>query len=252
MKQILFILISGLISFGDIYAQDLNQINYQLDFGTTLTIPYKNTIEIWPEINDHPQTNYNYDFGYFIEFFISNNLSAKYEISTGFNYTYNSLNIEENIGVVENKGILTSSYLKIPVLFKYRLSDKLPISLSAGPYFSLLVNANEIGTTYIDTSELIYEEPDPVIESINSVQKYDNDIKKNYTSIDYGFSIQFDYEIPISKKLNGVILSRFNYGLKDIIINELENKNLANDWKNCYINIGFGLKLLNTASNNGS
>ena len=73
MKQILMILILGLISLGEIKSQDSKRINYQFDFGTTLTIPYKNTIEIWPEIINHPQTDYSSNFGYFLEILISYN-----------------------------------------------------------------------------------------------------------------------------------------------------------------------------------
>ena len=237
------ILILGLISFGEIYSQDFKKINYQLDFGTTLTIPYKNTIEIWPEFEGHPQTDYSTNFGYFLEALISYNLNSKYSISTGLNYNLTSLKINDKIGLTENKGNLTNSFLTLPVLIKYRLSDKIPITISAGPYLGLLISANEKGTSYIDTAGFIFADPDPILESIEPIQKYDTDIKKDYTSIDYGISIQLDYEIKLSQGLKGVILTRFNYGLKDVLTNDLVNNSSANDWKNYNFMIGFGLKL---------
>lgn len=153
-----------------------------------------------------------------------------------------SLKINDKIGLIENKGNLTNSYLTFPVLIKHRLSDKIPITISAGPYLGVLISANEKGTSYLDTAGLVFAEPEAVIQ-IEPTQKYDTDIKKDYTSIDYGLSIQLDYEISLSRGLKGVILSRFNYGLKDILSNDLVNNSSANDWKNYNLMIGFGLKL---------
>jgi hypothetical protein len=242
MKQILMILILGLISLGEIYSQDFKKINYQLDFGTTLTIPYKNKIEIWPEFEGHSQTDYSTNFGYFLEALISYNLNSKYSISTGLNYNLTSLKINDKIGLIENKGNLTNSFLTLPVLIKYRLSDKIPITISAGPYLGLLISANEKGTSYFDTAGLVFAEPDPMIE-IEPTRKYDTDIKKDYTSIDYGFSIQLDYEINLNREFKGVILTRFNYGLKNVLTNDLINNSSAKEWKNYNLMIGFGLKL---------
>jgi hypothetical protein len=247
MKQILMILIFGLISLGEIYSQDFKKVNYQLDFGTTLTIHYKKTIEIWPEFEGYPQTDYSTNFGYFLEALISYDLNSKFSISTGLNYNLTSLKINGKISLFENKGNLTNSYLSFPVLIKFRLSDLLPITISAGPYLGLLISANEKGTSYIDTSGFIIAEPDPEFPSdpvfqLEPKKKYDSDIKKDYTSIDYGLSIQLDYEINLSHGLKGVILTRFNYGLKDVLTNDLVNNSSANDWKNYNLMIGFGLK----------
>lgn len=237
------IIVLGLISIGEILSQDLKKVNYQLDLGTTLTIPYKRTIEIWPEFDGHPQTEYSSNFGYFFEFLISYNLNSKYSILTGLNYNYSSLKINDKIGLTENKGNLTSSYFTLPILIKYRLSDKIPSTISAGPYIGYLVNTNEKGTSYINTTGFVFANPDPVIESIQPIQKYKTDLKKDYTSIDYGLSVQLDYEIKLAHGLNGVILTRFNYGLKDLLTNDLVNNSSASDWKNYNIMIGFGLKL---------
>lgn len=238
MKHLLLILVFGLIALAEILAQDLKKINYQFDFGTSFTIPYKNTIELFPEMDKHPQTDYSSNFGYFFEVLISYNLTSKYAISTGLNYNYSALKIKDKGGLIESKGSLANSYLTFPVCIKYRLSDKKPIIISAGPYLGYLIIANEKGTSCIDTVGLIFAEPDPVIEQTH---KYNTDIKKDYTSFDYGLSIQLDYEIKLSYKFNGVILTRFNYGLKNVLTNDLNNKSSASDWKNFNIMIGLGL-----------
>ena len=243
MKPILMILLLGLISLVEIYAQDFKKISYQLDFGTTLTIPYKKTIEVMPEFAGHPQTDYCSDFGYFLELFISYKLNSKYSISTGLNYNYTVLDINDKIGLIENKGNLTNSYLTLPFMIKYRLYEKIPITISAGPYLSMLISANEKGTSYTDTSRFVIYAPDPVTESIEPIQKYDTDIKKDYTSIDYGASLQLAYEVKISQAIHGVILTRFNYGLKNVLTNNLMNNSSAKEWKNYNVMLGFGLKL---------
>jgi len=243
MKNIFLIFILGTISFVEIPAQDVRKMDYQLDVGTILTIPYRKTIEILPEFEGHPKTAYTSDFGYLFEFLVSYSANGKYSILTGLNYNYFSLKINDKIGLIENKGNLTSSYFTLPILIKYRLSDKIPFTLSAGPYIGYLVNANEKGTSYIDTAGLVFAEPDPLIQSIEPVRKYNTNIKKDFTSIDYGLSLQLEFEIKLNKLLDVVILTRFNCGLKDIVTNDLVNNSLAGDWKNYNLTIGLGLKL---------
>ena len=149
MKQIYAILILGLLIFDNSFGQDFKKIDYQFDFGTTLTIPYKKSIEIWPEFDGHPKTDYSSAFGYYFELMISYHFNSKIAINSGFNYNYNTLKINDKIGLTENKGSLTSSYLNLPILVKYRLSNNIPISISAGPYLGLMISANEKGTSYL-------------------------------------------------------------------------------------------------------
>ncbi len=242
MKKIFIILILGLISTGEVFAQNSKKINYQFDFGTTLTIPYKSTIEIWPELDGHSQTDYNSDFGYFLEFLVSYSLNSKYAITTGLTYNHSSTKIYDQIGLFENKGNLTNSYISIPILFKYRPTKRLPLSISVGPYLGYLIKANEKGTSTIDTTGLIFFEPEPIFDS-GTTHEYETDILKDYSSFDYGLSIQLEYEIKISQILNGIILTRFNYGLKNVLTNDLVNNSSASNWKNYNLMIGFGLKI---------
>ncbi|WP_289056234.1 porin family protein, partial [Carboxylicivirga marina] len=242
MNHFLLIIFLVATSMGGVLAQDLKKTNIQFDFGTTITIPYKGMVEMNPELIEHAKTEYSADFGFFLEFLISYNLNSKCAISTGLNYNYTSYKIYDQIGLFENKGNLTNSNISIPILFKYKPIERLPLSISAGPYLGFLINANEKGTSIIDTTGLVFLQPDPVFD-FGISQEYESDILNDYTSFDYGLSIQFDYEIKISQTLNGIMLTRFNYGLKNVLTNDLANKSSANTWKNYNLMIGFGLKL---------
>ena len=243
MKQILTILILGVIAIGNVYSQEIKKFNYQLDLGTTLSVPYKKTIEIWPEIEGHPQTDYGSSFGYFCELLVSYNITQKFFIQTGLNYNLNRIDINDKIGLIENKGKISTSYLNIPLYFGLKPIDDLPISVSFGPYVGFILTAKEKGTSYIDTAGFVSMEPDPVLQSIEPKQDYDTDIKGDYNPIDFGLSLQLDYELKLSENLRGVILTRFNYGLTNVLTNDLINNNSANDWKNYSLLVGFGLKL---------
>ena len=243
MKRIFTILILGLFIIECNYGQDFKKIDYQIDFGVSLTIPYKKTIEIWPDIENHPKTDYGSNLGYYLEFLISYNFKKKYAINSGLYYKYTSIKINDKIGYIENKGNLTSSYLNLPILIKYRFSNKIPVSISAGPYLGFMIRANEKGTSYIDTAGFTFEEPDPIIQTIEPIQTYDKDIKKDYTLIDFGLSVKIDYDFRLSKQLTGIILTRFDYGLKDVMTNDLVNNNIASNWKNYNILLGLGIRL---------
>jgi hypothetical protein len=242
MKLISFILFLGLLSTGETLAQDLKKVNYQIDFGTTLSMPYKKTIEVWPELENHPETNFAAGWGYFFEMILSVPINSRNSILTGLNYSHLSTKVDDINGAFEQRGTITSSYITLPLLFKYRLSEKIPVSIASGPYFSYLAGAKEKGYTYFDNSDLDPETPDPVFDSIEPKQNYNRDIKKNYTSTDYGLAVQLDYEISVWEKYNLLILTRFNYGLKDVITNNLVTINPASDWKNYSLMFGAGFK----------
>ncbi|NJO90066.1 MAG: PorT family protein [Chloroflexia bacterium] len=243
MKQILTILILGVIAIGNIYSQENRKVYSQFDLGTTLSVPYKKTIEIWPEIEGRPQTDYGSGFGYFCELLASYNINQKYFIQTGLNYNLNRIDINDKVGLIENKGKVLTSYLNIPLYFGLKPIDGLPMSVSIGPYVGFILTAKEKGNSYIDTAGFVSMEPDPVLQSLEPKQDYDSDIKGDYTSIDFGLSLQLDYELKLSENLRGVILTRFNYGLTNVLTNDLMNNNSASNWKNYSLMIGFGLKL---------
>ncbi len=240
MKQILLIL--GLFSTLEIFGQDFKKMNYLIDVGTTLSIPYKKTIEIWPDIENHPQTDYSSDIGYFLDLKIQYNINTNYAIISGLNYNHSSIKTDDKTGLIENKGNISTTYLNIPLLLKYQLFNSFPLSVAAGPYLGILMNVKEKGTTSVDISNLLYYESDPLIYYVSD-QKYENDIKKDYTKIDLGIGVELNYEIKLSSKLAGVIMTRFNYGFMNVLTNDLANYSSADKWKNYNLLIGFGIKL---------
>ena len=240
MKHLLLIL--GLFITAEIFAQDFKKINYQINAGTIMSVPYKKTIEIWPDIENHPRTDYGSAFGYFLDLKIQYNLNDKSAIASGFNYSLFSVKIEDKAGMIENKGNISTTCLNIPLFFQYKLFNKLPISVAAGPYLGILLNAKEKGTTTYDISGLEYSESDPLIYYLED-QKYENDIKKDYKKTDAGIVVELEYKINLGSKLSGVLLTCFNYGLVNVLTNDLANYSNADKWKNYYFIIGIGIGL---------
>lgn len=236
MKYLLSVF--GILVFSNGFGQDLKKYSLQFDFGTALTYQ-RNTEQCPCTFIGHPQTDYSTGFGYFVEILISRNISKRMAIATGVNYNVASLKINDKIGISESKGSLNNSYLTIPLFLKYGLSNKFPINASIGPYFGLLLNANEKGITNYSYASLGNGDP---LFNLSSAE-YDSDIRKDYTSTDLGLSVQLDYELALSKNLRGIIITRFNYGLKNVLTNELNNKTSATEWQNRNVLIGFGIKL---------
>lgn len=218
-------------------------VDFQLGFGPSLSIPYKNTIEVMPELERNPRTDYFPRMGYFFDASLSLHLNKHYAIQTGLNYHLSSIKINDRVGFYESEGQITNTCLSLPLLLKFRISQKIPLSVSAGLYFSILLAANESGTAFIDTAAFVSFMPDPLIESIEPVSKYNSDIKKYYEPVDFGLSLQIDYEFWTKKAIAGVLFTRINYGLKDVLTNEPNNRNTASQWKNYSVMLGFGVKL---------
>ncbi len=124
-------------------AQDQKKMAGQINFGTTLTVPYKKTISVWSELENHPETNFSADWGYFFEFVWSVPINSCNSILTGLNYSYFSTKVNDRNCPFEHRGIISNSYITLPLLFKHRLSEKIPVSIASGPYFSFLVDAKE-------------------------------------------------------------------------------------------------------------
>jgi hypothetical protein len=200
-------------------------------------IPFRPYCHSYRGVPNHPTTEYSSNFGYFLEWIVVYNITSKLEINTGLNYNYSRLKIDDKIGLIENKGNLNTSYFQLPIMIRYCLSDKFPFSISGGPYIGLLFNTKNKGTSYIDRSGL--PSPDPLIGSSSITQEYNTNVSKKYKTIDLGFSVQLDYEFKLNMKLKGLILTRFNYGLTNILT---DNINFASSWKNYNLIIGFGMK----------
>jgi hypothetical protein len=235
------LIILGLFILSHIKGQNSNKIEYQFNVGTTVSIPYTRTFETFSEIANNPTTKYDSDFGYFLEMMVSIPIVHKYSLNTGVNYNYNSLKTNFTGGPFEEDGTMSKAYLSLPVLLKYHLSSNFPLSISAGPIFGILMHAEEKGTQFIDLNQLTpspYESADPLIMAMEPIQKYKRDVTEYYATFDFGLGLQLDYDIKLSDKITAVIVSRFNYGLQNIV----EEKNSEFEWRNYSFMFGLGLK----------
>ena len=244
MRQILVILLVFFI-ISSVNGQEDKKWNFQLNFGTTITIPYvkseENNFVFNGQIVNTERINYSSGFGYFAEFITSYNFNSKLALMFGANYSNLSFNINSELELQTNKGTITTSNIHLPLLAKYKLIEKIPISISFGPYLRILTSANEKGTIYLDTTGMNIADPnDPLLRPETD---YTNDIKENYKKYDYGLSLQLDYEITISNKFKGVIITRFNYGLRNVIEHHSSNINIPNEWNNYNFDIGIGIKI---------
>lgn len=224
-----------------LFSQDIKPLDYSIGFGTNISVPYKRTVETMTHFTDHPVTDYKTGLSYFFEVLTSYNLNNQFYLVSGLNYNKNKLRIIDRVGFSQSKGTITTSYLNLPILLSYRFSDTSPIFVKAGPYIGYLLTAKEKGTTTIDTTGLIYfgDKP-PIID--DPVQDYNNDIKENYTGIDFGLSAQFEYNLKISTGLSALIFTKFNFGLIDVVTNDIITNSTARTWKNYNLMVGLGLK----------
>jgi hypothetical protein len=243
----LIVTIIGLFAFTNLFSQNFKRIEYQIGFGPTLTIPYKRSVDTYPEaFESGPQTVYTPNFGYFFEYMMSYNISSRIAFYTGLNYNLNQYNKDDKFELIfmERKGTLTSSNFYIPAFIRCRLSENIPFLLSAGPYFNFLIHAREKGTLFIDSVQTIYFGGlYNLIKSMDPIQKYENNTTEEYRYFDYGLSSQLDYEFKLNKNIDAVIYSRFNYGIKRKTASNFFSQSISTNWRNYTLMIGFGLKL---------
>lgn len=244
MKTIVLVFLAFFIST-TVEGQNEKKWDFQLNLGTSKIVPFKkyseNNLEYNGTIFDTKKINYSSVFGCFTEFIVSYSLNSKFSFLTGINYSNTSFKINSKLGFQNNIGIITTSNVCFPLFVKFKLIEKSPFSISFGPYFRILTNANEEGSIYLDTTNLNIADPnDPLFQPKID---YTNDIKNNYEKYDYGLLLQLDYELLLTKKCKAVILARFNYGLQNVIKNQATNISIPEKWRNYYFDIGIGIKI---------
>ena len=226
MRSICFIL--GILALNPIFGQVMKKVTYHFEVGTSLTIPYKSKIEIFPDIVDHPIYNYKPNLGYFAGALIEYNFNNKFFLMSGIDYIHSRLRIDSKTGIIEIKGNINSTYFNIPLIIQFKFFEKIPLKIGIGSYFSTLLEAKEKGTLYIKDSPISYSDEQPC----------DYDIKNRYNSSDFGIMCQFDYDFRFTNKINTVFFSKLNYGLVDVLKNQDNYK-----WKNYNLLIGLGIKI---------
>ncbi len=238
-KTIVIILL--LFGYFENYGQEQKKFSAQFDIGTSISIPYKSSVTIRTLLptTGSSKTEYQTNIGYIGEILGNYNINNNISISSGLNYKSISYKINDGEGIIKSTGTLNTSYINIPLLLNYKFSDNFPVSISAGTYIGFLIFAREKGTTYIDTSLITVTDPnDPIL---NSSSNYDDNIKKAYSPVDYGISLQFKGELNQNEKASVIIFSRFNLGLKNIRSGCTDHSAMYK-WENYNIVIGIGIK----------
>jgi hypothetical protein len=208
--------------------------SYRISLGTTVSLPYRSTEEIWPDFANHPIAYYHSQYGYFAEALVDYRFTPKLTLSSGLNWNTTNLDIDEKSGIATSNYIRSTTYLTLPMYVNYRFSKKIPLMLSAGPYVGYLIKAKEEGTTFLDTDTLLLHDPDPLLEDSN--YGFSDDVTSNFNTIDIGLSIGLDFDFKISQTLGGLITTRYVTGFTNTI-----NSDVRMEWKNRSIQIGLGI-----------
>jgi len=216
-----------------IHAQEFKRFSYELYLGATSSVSYQKDIEETTVYGQYFTIKSNSKLGYFGEFLLLYNFTPKTAISAGFNFNQYKLNSNFQSAPIEKRdGTVNESYLNFPFSVQYQLSEKIPISLSAGPYIGILLSANETGVTKSDVPTYD-KDGNLIIGDIN----YDFDIKEAFKSYDFGVSTKIGYQIKICSDVACVFFCKFNYGLIDVRKDEII------EWKNYYFMTGIGIKI---------
>jgi len=232
----LILLIVCCFSSFNLFGQSKNPLSYQLNVAANITIPAKRTIEIWPEIEGHPVSEYSQSTGGFIELSINYAINEEISFNPGI-YLSDNLISESYTSLIENRvSNIRLTYTGISALLEYKPDKDKKLSIGIGPYVSYLILANEKGVVTIDSSQLLLQTyPDP---EISLKEDYEKKLTNNYKNYDVGLSLNIDYSALEKDKFTAFLFARFNYGLLDIQKFESENR-----WNNYTVQIGFGVRL---------
>jgi hypothetical protein len=234
----------GFFLFINLLAQDNKKYEFQFDLGSTLTIPYNRKAELWSWYEGHPVDTYKTGAGYFAELLVTSITPGQLQFGTGINLEYSELNANHTLTYTEWKGKIDMFYMKIPFFVSYQVSKKIPISISAGPYWGFRLNTRESGTSYIDTTKLdLGDGGDLVIEDLDLESDYDTDTSDSFKSLNFGLSLQVEYRLNASGNHKVLFLSRFDYGLTNVL-EKITDYSLATEkWKNYILMFGIGITL---------
>lgn len=238
MNKIIFSLL-GLILFFSTIGQETKKINYQINFGASVSIPYKSQIEIEWNSDDGPITYFKPDIGYFAELMLSYNFNKRMLLNTGASFITSNLQEHSFIGIVERNGIRQTNYLGIPLTFDYQVLKNKALRAGLGLYLNFLINAKEKGTRYLDTTGFYIYYPDPALESLEPVEEYNANVTERFNLIDFGLIAKVEYEFKLTEKFALLVFSKFNFGLAKI----RELPNWYDEWRNYNFLFGVGLKI---------
>lgn len=235
------------------YGQLTSRTDFLFQIGTNLSVPNLD----WDVSNYVVQNEPS--FGYQLEFMISPKSKSKSSVAFGINYSHYNLKVFEkylflygyNNQLFRGKKYTnTKLYINLPIVYSYRLSEKIPFSLSAGAYVGLLMESKNKGNYYSNYDSgfiefITYPPDDELINLPGDVEyigmEYEEFNTEDLERIDYGILLQTDYEYKIKPRIKGTIFLRFNLGLRDVGVTKYNN---YNKYKNYYLQFGFGFKFI--------
>lgn len=231
----LFLTLIGIVILFRISGQEINRFNYQVNIGTNISIPYKETVDIY---NSSAILEYKSDFSYFFDFILDYHLNNRMNINIGVSYLNTRIKRYGYYGPTEYDGTLASNFIGIPLEINYQILENIPIRIGFGPYLNFLLNSKEEGTMYIDTTGFPY---DPVLETFETIQKYEYDRMYQFNPLDFGVFAKIEYEYKLNEKASLVVFSKFNFGL----VNSIKERSRYSyyEWRNYNLLLGIGIKI---------
>jgi hypothetical protein len=200
MKYLIFG-IALLISISS-YGQDIKRLNYQLDIGPTVTIPYNHITNI-----NLVTTKYNCGVGFFTEMNCCYNINNQYSLACGVNYSFCNLKTDYTIGAERLKLNVLSQSITVPLEFKLRVFTSKPFFIRVGGYFGTVLSTKEKGTQYIDTTKFQPIQNPPLPTTIIVSETLNNGF-----ILTYGLSARVEYIIKVNDNIGLVVFSKFSYG----------------------------------------
>lgn len=127
-----------------VVGQESKKINCQLGFGTTASLPYKKRIIFRTFSAETIKMWHSSAYGYYIEFIAYYNFNNRISLSSGLNFCETRLDYKDTytkLSQYKHNGIIKSTYLNIPLLFRYRVLNKFPLSIGIGSYLGKYIEA---------------------------------------------------------------------------------------------------------------
>jgi hypothetical protein len=184
------------------YGQDIKKMDYQLDVGSTFTIPYKHITDV-----NLVTTKYNCGVGFFTEMNFCYNINDKYSLAGGVNYSFCNLKTDYTIGAERLKLNVLSQSINVHLEFRFKAFASKPFFVRGGGYVGTILSTKEKGTQYIDTTKLHPINIPPFQTTIDYNRTLDNGF-----ILTYGLSARVDYIIKMNDKIGLVVFLKFSYG----------------------------------------
>ncbi len=188
MKKLLLTAAIAAFGFSNINAQNIS-------FGAKAGV---NLANLTGDIENNDML-VGFHVGGVAEYMFDEKMGLQAEVLYSSQGTKLSYSETDSFGTYEEEGKIKLSYINIPVLFKYYVTNGL--SLEAGPQVGILVSS-EAEYSYKETSEGV------TVSESETV-----DLKNETNSLDFGFNFGLGYKMDSGLNFG----ARYNVGLANIV-----------------------------------